>query len=42
MKLEFSVQMFEKYTNSKHYKNPFSESRFVSCRRTDRESWRSK
>jgi len=34
MKLEFSRQNFETYTNTIFYENPSSESR-VPCRRTD-------
>jgi len=36
MKLEFSRQSFEKYTNIKFHENPSSESRVVSCEETDR------
>jgi len=31
MKLEFSQQIFEKYSNIKFYENPFSGSRVVLC-----------
>ena len=31
MKLEFSQQIFEKYSNIKFYENPFSGSRAVPC-----------
>jgi hypothetical protein len=36
MKIEFSRQMFEKYSNIKFRENPFSGSLVVPCRRTDR------
>ena len=36
MKLEFSRQIFEKYSNIKFHENPSSGSRGVSCGRTDR------
>jgi hypothetical protein len=35
MKLEFSGQIFEKYSNIKFHKNPSSGSRVVPCGRTD-------
>ena len=35
MKLEFSGQIFEKYSNIKFRENPSSGSRIVSCGRTD-------
>jgi hypothetical protein len=35
MKLEFSRQIFEKYSNIKFHENPFSGSRDVLCRQTD-------
>ena len=35
MKLEFSRQVFEKYSNVKFHKNPSSESRVVPCGQTD-------
>jgi len=35
MKLEFSRQVFEKYTNIKYHENPSSGSRVVPCGRTD-------
>jgi len=38
MKLEFSRQIFEKYSNIKFHKNPSSWSRVVPCRRTDRRT----
>jgi hypothetical protein len=38
MKLEISLQMFEKYSNFKIQENPFSGSRIVPCRRTEREA----
>jgi hypothetical protein len=45
MKLEYSWQIFEKYSNIKLHENPPSGSRIVSCGRTDgqtgRQTWRS-
>jgi hypothetical protein len=38
MTLEFSRQMFEKYTNMKFKENPFIESWFFSFARTDRRT----
>jgi len=38
MKLEFSRQIFEKYTNIKFRENLSSGSRVVPCGRTDRYS----
>jgi len=35
MKLEFSRQVFEKYSNIKFHENPFSGSRVVLCGQTD-------
>jgi len=35
MKLEFSRQIFEKYSIIKFHENPSSESRVVPCRRTN-------
>jgi len=35
MKLEFSIQIFEKFTNVKCYENPFSRSRVAACGQTD-------
>jgi hypothetical protein len=35
-KIEFSRQVFEKYSNIKSHKNPSSVSRVVPCGRTDR------
>ena len=35
MKLEFSRQIFEKYSTIKCHENPTSGSRDVPCRRTD-------
>jgi len=35
MKLEFSRQIFEKYSKIKFHENPSSGSRFVSCERAD-------
>ena len=41
MKLEFSRQIFETYTNIKLYENPSSRSRVVLCGREDgRAGWR--
>ena len=36
IKLEFSRQIFEKYSNIKFHENPYSGSRFVPCGQTDR------
>jgi len=36
MKLEFSRQIFEKYSNTKFHENPTSGSRVVPCGGTDR------
>jgi len=41
MKLEFSRQMFEKYSNVKLHENSSSGSRVVPCRSTDRQTWQS-
>ena len=38
MKLEFSRQIFEKYSNIKCYENPSSGSRVVPCGQTDRQT----
>jgi len=38
MKLEFSRQIFEKYSNIKFHENPSSGSRVVQCGRTDRRT----
>ena len=38
MKLVFSQQTFEKFSNMKFHENPSSESRVVSCGRTDEET----
>ena len=38
MKLEFSVRIFETYSNIKFQENPPSESRVVQCGRTDRHA----
>jgi len=38
MKLEFSRQILEIYSNIKFHENPFSRSRFVPCGRTDRQT----
>jgi hypothetical protein len=35
MELEFSQQIFEKYTNIKFHENPARGSRVVPCKRTD-------
>jgi len=35
VKLEFSRQIFEKYSNIKFYENPSIGSRVVSCGQTD-------
>ena len=35
MKIEFSRQIFEKYSNIKFYENPSSGSRVIPCGRTD-------
>jgi hypothetical protein len=35
MKIEFSPQIFEKYSSIKFYKNLFSGSRVVPCGQTD-------
>ena len=36
MKLEFSGQLFEKYSNNKFHENPSNGSRVVPCGRTDK------
>jgi len=36
IKLEFSRQIFEKYSNTKFHENPSSGSRVVPCVQTDR------
>jgi len=41
MTLEFSKQIFEKYSNVKFHENTSSGSRVVSCGRTDGQTWRS-
>jgi hypothetical protein len=41
MKLEFSRQIFEKYSNMKFHENPSSGSRVVPCGRADGQMWRS-
>jgi hypothetical protein len=38
MKLEFSRQIFEKYSNFKFHVNPSSEKRAIPCGRTGRET----
>jgi len=35
MKLEFSLQYFEKYSHIKFHENPSNGSRVVTCGRTD-------
>jgi len=40
MKLEFSEQVFEKYSNIKCYEHASSGSRVVPCGRTDRQAGR--
>jgi hypothetical protein len=40
MRLEFSKQIFEKYTNNKLHQNPSSGNRAVACGRTDRHDER--
>ena len=35
MKLEFSRQVFEKYSTNKCHENPSSVSRFIACEQTD-------
>jgi len=40
-KLEPSQQIFEKYSNIKFHENPSNGSRVVSCRWTERQTWRS-
>jgi hypothetical protein len=42
MTLEFSRQIFEKYSNIKFHENPFNGSRVVPCGRTDRQTDRQK
>jgi len=41
VKLEFSRQVFEKYSSIKFHENPSSGSRVVPCGRADRQTWRS-
>jgi len=38
MKLQFSRQIFEEYSNIKFHENPSSGSRVVPCRRTNRQT----
>jgi len=38
MKLEFSQQTFEKYSNIKFHENPSSGSRVVTCGQADRRT----
>jgi len=40
MKLEFSKQIFEKYSNAKFHKNPSSGSTAIPCRRTEGQTGR--
>ena len=40
MKLEFSRQVFEKYSNTKRHENPSSGGQTVSCGRTDGRIYR--
>jgi len=40
MKLEFSRQIFEKYSNIRFHENPSEGSRVIPCGRTDRQAWR--
>jgi len=39
MKIEFSRQIFEKFSNIKFPENMSSRSRVVLCERTDRQTW---
>jgi hypothetical protein len=41
MKLEFSWQIFVRYSNIKFHENPSSRSRVVLCGQTDGQTWRS-
>jgi len=41
MKLEFSRQILEKYSNVKFHDTPSSDSRVVPFGRTDRQTWQS-
>jgi len=41
MKLGFSRQIFEKYSNNEFHENPSSGGRVVPCERTDRQTRRS-
>jgi hypothetical protein len=41
MKVEFSRQIVEKYSNIHFHENPSSGSRVFPCGRTDRQTWRS-
>ena len=38
--IEFSRQIFEKYSDLKFLENPFNGSRFVPCGRKDKQTWR--
>jgi len=40
MKLEFSWQIFEKYSNIKFHENPFSGSQVIPRGRTEGQTWR--
>ena len=42
MKLGFSRQIFQKYSNIKCHENSYSESRVVQCGRTDRQTYMTK
>ena len=42
MKLEYSQQIFEKYSNIKFHENPSSGSRVVQCGQTDGQENRTK
>jgi len=39
MKFEFSVLVFEKFSNIKFHENPSGGSRVVQCGRTDEQTW---
>jgi len=41
MTLEFSLHIFEKYSDIKFQENPSSGRGVIPCRRTDRQTWRS-
>jgi hypothetical protein len=40
MKLEFSQQIFEKYSNLNFHENPFSGIQVVPCRQTEEQKGR--